>query len=103
MAEPQPLVEPGVHLNALQDLIDTGAARSLTSLTEQMERRPIRIPQLVDTLHTVLDEFNVSLTSIRSKLYRPYRFKFRFVRPIFVLVPSNSVTMCSRLVAFMGT
>ena len=60
MADQRPNNEPGVHLNALQDLVDTGAARALASLTEQMERRPIRIPQLVDTLHAVLDEFNVS-------------------------------------------
>ena len=62
MANRQPANDPtpGAHLNNLQDLIDTGAARALVSLTEQMERRPIRMPQLIDTVDRVIEALDVS-------------------------------------------
>ena len=49
----------GVPLVEVQGLINTGAARAFNSLQEIMERRPIKIPQLVDTLDSTLTILDV--------------------------------------------
>ena len=47
-------------LTQVQELVDTGAARAFESLSELMERRPIRIPQLVETIESTLMIVDVS-------------------------------------------
>ena len=47
-------------LTEVQGLVDTGAARAFESLSELMERRPIRIPQLVETIESTLMIVDVS-------------------------------------------
>ena len=51
---------PQVPLRQVQGFIDTGAARAFESLSEIMERRPIRIPQLIETLESTLMIVDVS-------------------------------------------
>ena len=53
----------GVPLVEVQGLINTGAARAFNSLQEIMERRPIKIPQLVDTLDSTLTILDVSYSN----------------------------------------
>ena len=48
------------RLSDIQTMIDTGAARAFESLSEILERRPIRIPQLVDVLDSTLTNIDVS-------------------------------------------
>ena len=50
----------GSSLPEVQGLINTGAARAFESLSEIMERRPIRIPQLIETLESTLMIVDVS-------------------------------------------
>ena len=61
----------------LQALVDTGAARSFSTLSELLGRRPIRIPQLLDTLDETLMIMDVS----RKKIFAS----------IFVLIQKSSV------------
>ena len=49
-----------IRRSYLQDLVDTGAARSYDSLSEILNRRPVRIPQLVDTIDNALTIMDVS-------------------------------------------
>ena len=51
---------PVPRLTGLQTLIDTGAARAFDSLSDLLERRPIKIPQLVDTIDNALTLLDVS-------------------------------------------
>ena len=51
------------RLDGLQTLIDTGAARAFDSLSDLLERRPIKIPQLVDTIDNALTLLDVSILS----------------------------------------
>ena len=52
---------PGfIRRSYLQGLVDTGAGRSYQSLSEILNRRPVRIPQLVDTIDNALTIMDVS-------------------------------------------
>ena len=51
---------PTVPLREVQGLINTGAARAFDSLSTIMERRPIRIPQLIETIESTLMIVDVS-------------------------------------------
>ena len=59
----------GIPLVDVQGLINTGAARAFDSLQEIMERRPIKIPQLVDTLDSTLTILDVSTIFIDNISY----------------------------------
>lgn len=56
-------------LGDVQGLVNTGAARAFDSLQEIMERRPIKIPQLVDTLDATLTILDVSTIFIYNISY----------------------------------
>ena len=76
-------------LHEVQGLINTGAARAFDSLSTIMERRPIRIPQLIETIESTLMIVDVSHFLFRS-LISIFDFIIDILSHLLILV--NQIT-----------